>query len=110
MTLSSRPDSTDSRKAKTAAPTKRTSTVSGRGGQPATTNAKTRTDVVPATAQSAKNPIQVLRGFQGNAGPPTVLPAIAAAGSPNAIIAQTAATIGRSVSPKTRTSTRTTAG
>jgi hypothetical protein len=74
------------------------------------TNENTATEVDPATAQSASRPTHVLSRFHGSAGPPTSLPAIAAAGSPNAIMAHTAATSGMSVSPKTRMSSRTIAG
>ncbi len=74
------------------------------------TNACTSTAAGPATAQSASRPTQVFFGFQGSAGPPTRRPAIAAAGSPNAIIAHTAAAMGRYGPRKTRISRRTIAG
>src|SRR5215471_8812629 len=63
-TLSSRPDGTDSRNAKSAEPRNRTSTVSG-AGTLATTKENTATDAAQETAQSAKSPTQVLSGFHG---------------------------------------------
>ena len=72
-------------------------TESGPGAR-AATKRRRRIDATPATAQFARRPTHVFSRFQGSRGPPKVRPAIAAAGSPKAIMAQTAAASGRYLS------------
>ncbi len=74
------------------------------------TNRKTRIEAAPPTAQLERSPAQVLPRFHGRVGPPTVRPTIAAAGSPNAIIAHTAAAIEMYLPENTRIRNRTMAG
>ena len=76
------------------APIMRIATASGWGPRRLTKRC-TRTAAAPATAQLESSPTQVFSGFQGSLGPPMVLPTMAAAESPKAIIAQTAAAMGR---------------
>ena len=74
------------------------------------TKRNTRTEAAPPTAQFESRPTQVFPRFHGSVGPPTVRPAMEAAGSPNAIMAQTAAAIGICFPEKTRMSRATIAG
>jgi len=77
---------------------------------PRAVNPKTATEPMPPNAQFAKRPIQVLPGFHGRVGPPNAVPKIEAAGSPKAIMAHTAAAIGRYCPRQIRTRTSTIAG
>ena len=80
------------------------------GETPRAVKPKTAMAPTPPNAQFAKRPIQVFPGFQGSTGPPKAVPKTEAAGSPKAIIAQTAAAIGRNCPRQIRIRTSTIAG